>query len=64
MFYVSRFLNHGIYFSCMSPNPANVTRTPPGKLLKDITSTFGSFEAFKEKFTQQAATLFGSGKSE
>ncbi|KAI0238952.1 Superoxide dismutase [Mn], partial [Lamellibrachia satsuma] len=55
------FFNHAIYFACLSPNPANATRVPTGKLLNDITSTFGSYEAFQEKFTQEAASLFGSG---
>ncbi|KAI0227273.1 Superoxide dismutase [Mn] [Lamellibrachia satsuma] len=57
----SWFFNHAIYFACLSPNPANATRVPTGKLLNDITSTFGSCEAFQEKFTQEAASLFGSG---
>jgi Fe-Mn family superoxide dismutase len=34
---------------------------PSGVLLEVINKEFGSFEAFKEKFANAAATLFGSG---
>jgi len=34
---------------------------PSGKIGKAITKAFGSFEAFKEKFSDAAATRFGSG---
>jgi Fe-Mn family superoxide dismutase len=50
--------NHTFYFSSFSPNPK---QTPTGKLAEAITRDFGSFETFKEKFSQAALTLFGSG---
>ena len=34
---------------------------PVGNLAQAIVGTFGSFESFKEKFGQAAATRFGSG---
>jgi len=50
--------NHTFYWNCMSPEG---NREPSGALLNGINSDFGSFEAFKEKFSTAAATLFGSG---
>ncbi|HUU45696.1 MAG TPA: superoxide dismutase, partial [Acidobacteriota bacterium] len=35
--------------------------TPTGDLAAAINSTFGSFDNFKEKFSNAAATRFGSG---
>jgi len=35
--------------------------TPTGELAEAIHATFGSFEAFKEKFSAEAAGRFGSG---
>ncbi len=50
--------NHTFYWNCMAPNAGG---EPSGKIADAINDSFGSFEAFKEKFTQAAATLFGSG---
>lgn len=50
--------NHTFYWNCLSPNGGG---KPEGKILKLINDSFGSFDAFKEKFSQEAATLFGSG---
>jgi Fe-Mn family superoxide dismutase len=50
--------NHTFYWNCLKPNGGG---TPSGKLLDLIVRDFGSFEAFQEKFTAAAATLFGSG---
>ena len=50
--------NHTFYFTSFSPNGGG---TPKGKLAEAIDSTYGSFEKFKEEFSQAAATLFGSG---
>ena len=50
--------NHTFYWNCMTPN-ANTK--PQARLLNAIERDFGSFESFKQLFTKQAATLFGSG---
>ena len=34
---------------------------PSGELLEKINGSFGSFDGFKEKFSQAAITRFGSG---
>lgn len=52
------FYNHSLFWQVMSPNGGG---EPKGALSEAITSTFGSFGAFKEKFAQAAATQFGSG---
>lgn len=54
-----QILNHNLYFEQLqSPSQDN---HPVGKLAAAINEQFGSFEAFKEKFTAAAVTLFGSG---
>ena len=50
--------NHTFYFSSLSPNGGNA---PTGPLAQAIDEVFGSFGAFREKFSQAATTLFGSG---
>lgn len=50
--------NHTLFWSIMSPNGGGA---PKGELAAAIDSTFGSFDAFKEKFASAAATRFGSG---
>lgn len=50
--------NHTFYWHCLSPDGGN---EPTGKVADAINKEFGSFEAFKEKFTQTAITTFGSG---
>ena len=50
--------NHSFYWNCLSPNGGG---QPSGGLLDAINSAFGSFDAFKEKFSTSAATNFGSG---
>ena len=50
--------NHTFYWNCLTPNGKGV---PTGKIAEEINKNFGSFEAFKEKFSQAAITLFGSG---
>ena len=54
-----QILNHNLYFEQLQA-PSHDNR-PVGKLAQAIDEQFGSFEAFKEKFTTAAATLFGSG---
>jgi Fe-Mn family superoxide dismutase len=51
-------INHSMFWTIMKPGPAS---TPTGDLASAINSTFGSFDAFKEKFNNAAATRFGSG---
>lgn len=50
--------NHTFYWNCLKPKGGG---EPTGKLAEAITKTFGSFAAFKEKFTAAAQTQFGSG---
>jgi Fe-Mn family superoxide dismutase len=50
--------NHTFYWNCLSPNGGG---EPSGALADAIDKTFGSFEAFKEQFTQASITTFGSG---
>jgi Fe-Mn family superoxide dismutase len=50
--------NHTFFWESLAPNAGG---TPTGKLAEAISSTFGSFDAFKEKFNNAAMTRFGSG---
>lgn len=50
-------LNHDMFWLMMSPKGGN----PKGKVVDAIKKTFGSFEAFQEKFNNEAKTRFGSG---
>lgn len=50
--------NHTFYWNCMKPNGGG---EPTGELAAKITESFGSFEKFKEEFSNAAATQFGSG---
>lgn len=50
--------NHTLFWSVMSPNGG---RAPSGALDDAINNAFGSFEKFKEEFSNAAATRFGSG---
>jgi Fe-Mn family superoxide dismutase len=52
------FLNHGIFWTIMSPNGGG---EPTGDLADAIDREFGSFDAFKEKFESAATGQFGSG---
>ena len=54
----AQVFNHSFYWNCLAPNAGG---EPKGKLADEINQTFGSFVAFKEKFSQTAATTFGSG---
>ena len=54
-----QILNHNLYFEQLqAPNDDN---RPVGEIAKAIDEQFGSFDAFKEKFTAAAVTFFGSG---
>jgi len=50
--------NHTFYWNCLSPNGGGA---PAGALGEAITGAFGSFDTFKEKFTESAIGNFGSG---
>ena len=50
--------NHSLFWSVLSPDGGG---SPSGDLASAIDSAFGSYDAFKEKFTQAAGTRFGSG---
>lgn len=50
--------NHTFYWNCLTPNGSG---EPSGQLQEAINETFGSFEAFQERFTQAALNQFGSG---
>ena len=50
--------NHTFYWNCLSPNGGG---QPGGALADAINQAFGSFDAFREKFSTSAATNFGSG---
>ncbi len=50
--------NHSIFWTIMGPNGGG---KPSGKLAESIDKTFGSFDKFKEEFSNAAATRFGSG---
>ena len=50
--------NHTFYWNCLLPKSGG---EPTGELATIITEQFGSLAQFKEKFTNTAVTLFGSG---
>jgi superoxide dismutase, Fe-Mn family len=50
--------NHSLFWSILTPG---ATGKPEGSLATAIDATFGSFDAFKEKFNAAATTRFGSG---
>ncbi len=50
--------NHSLFWTVMSAKGGG---QPSGDLAKAIDDAFGSFDAFKEKFSAAAATRFGSG---
>lgn len=50
--------NHSIFWTIMGPNGGG---EPSGKLAESIDKTFGSFDKFKEEFSNAAVTRFGSG---
>jgi superoxide dismutase, Fe-Mn family len=50
--------NHSFFWLILGPNAGG---SPKGKLADAITSTFGSFDQFKEKLQAAGAGRFGSG---
>lgn len=51
-------LNHSMFWKLLGPKAGGA---PTGKLAEAINTTFGSFDAFKEKFEAAGAGRFGSG---
>ena len=51
-------INHSMFWQIMAPNGGG---KPSGELAQAIDRHFGSFDQFKEKFNNAAATRFGSG---
>jgi len=51
-------INHTMFWQIMAPGAGGA---PAGNIAQAITSTFGSFDTFKEKFNAAATTRFGSG---
>lgn len=52
------YYNHSLFWEIMSPAGGG---TPDGAIAEAIDGSFGSFEAFKEKFSEAAGSVFGSG---
>ena len=52
------YVNHNFFWKCIGSGKGG---EPQGELSKAINSSFKSFSSFKEKFSNAAATLFGSG---
>lgn len=50
--------NHSLFWTILSPGGGG---NPTGELADEMNKTFGSFDAFKKKFEDAAATRFGSG---
>jgi superoxide dismutase, Fe-Mn family len=51
------YINHNLFWKVIGPDGG----TPSKSLMDEINSTFGSFDAFKEKFSEAAKKQFGSG---
>lgn len=52
------YYNHSLFWEIMTPNGGGA---PTGDLAKAINDNFGSFDNFKEQFSNAAKTQFGSG---
>jgi superoxide dismutase, Fe-Mn family len=52
------FYNHKLFWKIMGPNGGG---QPSGDVADAINKNFGSFDKFKEEFSNAAATRFGSG---
>jgi Fe-Mn family superoxide dismutase len=50
--------NHTFYWHCLAPNAGG---EPTGDVAKAINESFGSFNAFKEQFSDAAVKNFGAG---
>lgn len=52
------YYNHNLFWEVMAPNGGG---TPNGELAAAIDKAYGSFEGFKDAFSNAAASQFGSG---
>ena len=52
------YYNHNLFWEVMAPNAGG---NPTGELAAAIDKAYGSFDAFKDAFSNAAATQFGSG---
>ncbi len=52
------YYNHNLFWTVMGPGSGG---NPTGELGEAIDGAFGSFDAFKDQFSDAAATQFGSG---
>ena len=52
------YYNHCLFWESMSPNGGG---SPEGKLLDAINSAYGSYDSFKDSFSTDASSWFGSG---
>src|SRR3989344_8714609 len=52
--------NHSLFWQILSP-AAETQEKPEGILLEEIEAQFGSFDKFKEQFSNAAINRFGSG---
>ncbi|MBD3616764.1 MAG: superoxide dismutase [Gracilimonas sp.] len=52
------YANHKLFWTILSPNGGG---NPDGELADAIKKTFGSFDKFKEEFSNTAGSRFGSG---
>lgn len=52
------FYNHSLFWKMLSPDGGG---KPSGEVAKAIDEAFGSFDSFKEKFSDAAGSRFGSG---
>jgi len=57
--YAAQVWNHSFYWNSMTPHGGGPPRA--GRVAKAIQTSFGSYEAFAQRFKELAAGLFGSG---
>jgi Fe-Mn family superoxide dismutase len=50
--------NHSLFWTVMSPDGGG---EPKGEIARPLETAFGSFESFREQFSEAAAGTFGSG---
>ena len=50
--------NHEFFWHCLDPH---ATGRPEGRIAGALEDTFGSFDAFRDRFTDAALNVFGSG---